>query len=72
MLGPKTAEDKNPSKKVCKLYILRGIGKLINPFPTKVPLIYPLKTPEVLQTGGFMIFFTGYISGTLIENGLNL
>ena len=56
MLGPKTAEDKNPSKKVSELYILRGIGELINPFPTKVPLIYPLKTPENRR---FYDFFHG-------------
>ena len=44
----------------------------INPFPTNVPLLYPLKTSEnrrfsdVFGGGG-----GGYRNGTLVENRLN-
>ena len=40
----------------------------INPFSTKVPLLYPLKTSENRR---FLDVFRGYRSGTLVENGLN-
>ena len=40
LLGPKTAEDKNPSKKVSELFILRQMGKLINPFSTRGSLMF--------------------------------
>ena len=40
----------------------------INPFSTKVPLLYPLKTFENRR---FSDVFRGYRSGTLVENGLN-
>ena len=38
-----------------------------NPFSTNVPLLYPLKTENILQ---FSDVFRGYRSGTLFENGL--
>ena len=40
----------------------------INPFSTKVPLLYHLKTFENRR---FFDVFRGYRSGTLVENGLN-
>ena len=40
----------------------------INPFSTKVPLLYLLKTSENRR---FLDVFRGYRSGTLVENGLN-
>ena len=39
----------------------------INPFPTNVPLLYPLRTSKNLR---FSDIFRGYKSGTLAENGL--
>ena len=39
----------------------------INPFPTNVPLLYPLKVSVNFQ---FSDDFRGYGSGTLVENGL--
>ena len=38
-----------------------------NPFLTNVPLPYPLKTSKHLQ---FSDVFKGYISVTIVENGL--
>ena len=40
----------------------------INPFPTNVSIMYPLKTSENPQ---FSDVFRGYRSGTLVKNGLN-
>ena len=39
----------------------------INPFSTNVPLLYSLKTSE---NRWFSDVFSGYRSGTLVENGL--
>ena len=47
-----------------KLYFL----KLINPFSTNAPLLYPLKTSE---NQGSSDVFRGYRSRILIENGLS-
>ena len=40
---------------------------MINPFPTNVPLVYPVKTSENLR---FSDFFKGYTNETSVENGL--
>ena len=41
--------------------------KIVNPFSTNIPLLYPLKTSENVQ---FSDVLRGYRSGTLVENGL--
>ena len=41
--------------------------KLVNPFSTNVPFLYPLKISENLR---FSDVFRGYRSVTLVENGL--
>ena len=40
-----------------------------NPFLINPPFLYPLKTSK---TSGFLMFFRGYRSGTLVENKLNM
>ena len=46
---------------------IKGITRLINPFPTNVPILYPLKTPENQRLSRV---FRGYKIGTLAKNGL--
>ena len=50
-----------------ELIVLLQNHQDINPFSNNVPLLYPRKTSENRR---FSDVFTGYRSGTLVENGL--
>ena len=58
LLHKKEKETNNQFKKVCFES---------NPVSTNAPLLHSLKTSENLR---FCDVFRGYISGTLVENGL--
>ena len=63
MTSPKCIELDTACMKRCNLKIF----KIIHPFPTNFPRLYPLKTSENLR---FSDVFRGHRRETLVENGL--
>ena len=59
--------ERDSSCQASEMELFGRIVSSINPFLAKVPILYPLKTPENLWFSGV---FRGYKIGTLARNGL--